>query len=422
MTAAEEILEITDDFYQDPHRVYRELRQRGPIHRIRWDGVLGWLVVDHEVAKKAFLEPNISKRLGSPEGQAALAKNDAADMFSSAVNDNLLFSDPPQHSRLRRLVAKAFASRAMVDLGPRITEIADEMLDAMAGKQDVDLLDSYAFPLPIAVICELLGVPDDDKDAFRSWTAVLVDDASTIEERGSAGANFFTYLTELITARTDNPRNDLLSELIIAKDDGDRLDQQELIAMLFLLLAAGHETTVNLIGNAVLELLGDPTTAERLRQNPADIPGYLDEILRCQGSIHVATARFTTAPITLGGQDIEAGEFIMISLAAANRDPEQFADPDRIDIERSDSRHLAFGYGIHYCLGAALARTEATVAVKQLLNRYPDIALDPAAGGPVWKRSLLIRGLTALPVRLNAASNAEPKLFDADGNRAFSAV
>lgn len=192
--------------------------------------------------------------------------------------------------------------------------------------------------------------------------------------------------------------------------------------MLFLLLAAGHETTVNLIGNAVLELLGDPTTAERLRQNPPDIPGYLDEILRCQGSIHVATARFTTAPITLGGQDIEAGEFIMISLAAANRDPEQFADPDRIDIERSDSRHLAFGYGIHYCLGAALARTEATVAVKQLLNRYPDIALDPAAGGPVWKRSLLIRGLTALPVRLNAASNAEPKLFDADGNRAFSAV
>jgi len=422
VTAADEILEITDDFYQDPHRVYRELRQRGPIHRIRWDGVLGWLVVDHEVAKKAFLDPSISKRLGSPEGQAALAKNDAADMFSSAVNDNLLFSDPPQHTRLRRLVAKAFASRAMVDLGPRITEIADEMLDTMSGKQSVDLLDSYAFPLPIAVICELLGVPDDDKDAFRSWTAVLVDDASTIEERGNAGANFFTYLTELIAARTDNPRNDLLSELIIAKDDDDRLDHQELIAMLFLLLAAGHETTVNLIGNAVLELLGDPATAERLRHNPADIPGYLDEILRCQGSIHVATTRFTTAPITLGNQEIDAGEFIMISLAAANRDPEQFADPDRIDIERSDSRHLAFGYGIHYCLGAALARTEATVAVKQLLERYPEIALDTAAGEPVWKRSLLIRGLTSLPVRLNGASPAEPELLDADGNIAFSAV
>ncbi|WP_227998334.1 cytochrome P450 [Nocardia australiensis] len=196
---------------------------------------------------------------GSPEGQAVLAKNGAADMFNGAINDNMLFADPPQHTRLRRLVAKAFASRAVQDLGPRITAIADTLLDDVSTPETADILDSYAFPLPIAVICELLGVPDDDKDAFRTWTANVVNNSASIEERTSAGVSFFTYLTELISARTDNPREDLLSELIIAKDDGDRLDQQELISMLFLLLAAGHETTVNLIGNAVLELLRDPS-------------------------------------------------------------------------------------------------------------------------------------------------------------------
>ncbi|WP_330251554.1 cytochrome P450 [Nocardia sp. NBC_00565] len=400
MTAAPEIVELTGDFYQDPHAIYRSLRTRGPIHRVRVEGVLCWLVVDYEVAKQAFVEPNISKKVSSPEGQAILAKNGAADMFNSTISDNMLFADPPQHTRLRSLVAKAFASRAVRDLGPRITTIADTLLDEMTIRERVDLLDSYAFPLPIAVICELLGVPDDEKDAFRSWTAVVVNDSATIEARTSAGVSFFTYLTELIAKRTDDPRDDLLSELIIAKDDDDRLDQQELISMLFLLLAAGHETTVNLIGNAVLELLRDPQRAGRLRADPTGIPAYIDEILRCQGPVHLATARYTTAPITLGNQDIDAGEFIMISLAAANRDPERFAEPDRIDADRDDNRHIAFGHGIHYCIGAALARTEATIALTRLLAKVPVMSLDTAAGEPTWRKSLLIRGLAALPVRL----------------------
>ncbi|MFD0360415.1 cytochrome P450 [Nocardia sp. GCM10030253] len=400
MTAANEILDLTGDFYQDPHAVYRTLRERGPIHRVRLEGVLGWLIVDYDVAKQAFVEPNISKNVGSPEGQAVLAKNGAADMFNGAINNNMLFSDPPQHTRLRRLVAKAFASRAVRDLGPRITAIADTLLDDMSSRETVDLLDSYAFPLPIAVICELLGVPDDDKDAFRSWTAIVVNDSAPIEERTSAGVSFFTYLTELISARTDNPRDDLLSELIIAKDDDDRLDQQELISMLFLLLAAGHETTVNLIGNAVLELLRDPAAAERLRADPSGIPAYIEEILRCQGPVHLATARYTTAPITLGNQDIAAGEFVMISLAAANRDPERFAEPDRIDADRGDNRHVALGHGIHYCLGATLARMEATIALTRLLARIPAMSLNAEVGELIWRKSLLIRGLAALPVRL----------------------
>ncbi|MEV0028922.1 cytochrome P450 [Nocardia sp. NPDC050793] len=402
MTTANEIIELTDDdFFRDPHAVYRSLRERGPIHRVRLDGVLSWLVVDQDVAKQAFIEPNLSKRITSPEGQAAIAKNGAAEKFAGAVNDNMLVADPPQHTRLRSLVAKAFASRAVRDLGPRITAIADSLLDELSAKDTADLLDDYAVPLPIMVICELLGVADDDKGDFRAWTEVVVDESAGVEERINAGISFFTYLTELIAVRTDNPREDLLSALIVAKDDNDRLDQQELISMLFLLLAAGHETTVNLIGNAVLELLRDPVTAERLRADPTGVPAYVEEILRCQGPVHIATARFTTAPITLGGREIDAGEFVMISLAAANRDPQRFAEPDEVDAARTDNRHIAFGHGIHYCVGAALARMQATIALTRLLDRIPAMSLDGDFDALSWRKSLLIRGLAALPVRLS---------------------
>ncbi|MEV0358623.1 cytochrome P450 [Nocardia sp. NPDC050697] len=419
MTGAMEILELTDDFYQDPHATYRALRARGPLHRIRSNGVLGWLVVDHEVAKQALTEPTISKRVGSPEGQAVLAKNGAAELFNTAISDNMLFADPPQHTRLRRLVAKAFSGPAIRDLQPRITAIADTLLDDIGARTTVDLMDSYAFQLPTAVICEVLGVPDSDKEEFRAWTAVVVSDSATIEERTAAGISYLTYLSKLIAERTADPRDDILSQLIIAKDHDDRLDEHELIAMLLLLLIAGHETTVNLIGNSVLELLRDPATAERLRTHPDAIPAYLEEILRCHGSLHVATARYTTAPITLGGTDIDAGEFILISLAAANRDPARFTDPDRIDLERPESRHIAFGHGIHHCLGATLARVEATTAISRLLARFPEISLDGEFSDLTWRKSLLIHGLTSLPVRPGAPTESHPASNDDADRRAL---
>ncbi|MEU8901531.1 cytochrome P450 [Nocardia sp. NPDC048505] len=404
MTTASRIIELGDDFYQDPHAIYRELCVHGPIHRVRVDGVVGWLVVDHDLARQAFTEPNISKRIGSPEGQAVLAKHGAADKFNAAITDNMLFADPPQHTRLRKLVQKAFAGRAIRELGPRVTAIADQLLDDMLAAGTVDLLDAYAFPLPVAVICELLGVPDDDKDEFRAWTAGVVDEAASIEVRTSAGISFFTYLTGLIPARTAEPGDDLLSELIVAMDDGDRLEQQELISMLLLLLAAGHETTVNLIGNAVHELLRNPLLAARLRADPEHIPAFVEEILRAHGPIHLATARYTTAPIVLADQHIDAGEFVMISIGAANRDPKRFAVPDRFDTDRADNRHMAFGHGIHFCVGAALARLEATVALTQLLRRTSALTLDGEFAELSWRKSLLIRGLNALPVRLRAAA------------------
>ncbi|MEV6136245.1 cytochrome P450 [Nocardia sp. NPDC051990] len=414
MKAADEILELTDEFHQHPHEVYATLRKRGPIHRVRLEGVLGWMIVDHEVAKQAFVEPTISKKIGSPQGQAVMAEHGAEGRYNGAINDNMLFADPPQHTRLRSLVAKAFASRAIRDLGPRIEQIADALLDDLTTRESADLLDSYAFPVPISVICELLGVPDADKDEFRAWTAVLVDDSADIEERTSTGVRFFTYLTELIAERSQNPLDDLLSELIVAKDDNDRLDQQELISMLFLLLTAGHETSVNLIGNALHELLIDPRAADHLRADPSKIPGFIEETLRYQGPVHFGTARYTTAPITLGDQDIDAGEFIIISIAAANRDPKRFTEPDRFDPNHGDNRNIAFGHGIHYCIGAALARMEATIALTRLLARIPAMSLDTPAHELTWRNSLLIRGLTTLPVRLStttknsAADGAHP--------------
>jgi cytochrome P450 len=409
MTSADEILELTDEFYQHPHEVYEALRKRGPIHRVRLDGVLGWMIVDLDVAKQAFVEPSISKKIGSPQGQAVMAEHGADGQYNGAINDNMLFADPPQHTRLRSLVATAFASRAIRDLGPRIEQIADTLLDDLVTQDSVDLLDSYAFPVPISVICEMLGVPDADQDEFRAWTAVLVDDSADIEVRTSAGLNFFTYLTELIAERSEHPLDDLLSELIVAKDDDDRLDQQELISMLFLLLTAGHETAVNLIGNALLELLIDPRAADRLRADLSKIPDFIEETLRYQGPVHFGTARYTTAPITLGNQDIDAGEFIIISIAAANRDPKRFAEPGRFDADRSDNRNIAFGHGIHYCIGAALARMEATIALTRLLARIPAMSLDLPVNELTWRKSLLIRGLTTLPVRLSASDTAAGK-------------
>ncbi|MEV6334456.1 cytochrome P450 [Nocardia vinacea] len=404
MKSADEILELTDEFYQHPHVVYEVLRKRGPIHRVRLDGVLGWMIVDHDVAKQAFVEPTISKKIGSPRGQAVMAEHGADGQYNCAINDNMLFADPPQHTRLRSLVAKAFASRAIRDLGPRIEQIADTLLDDLTTRESADLIDSYAFPVPISVICELLGVPDADKDEFRAWTAILVDDSADIEKRTSAGLSFFTYLTDLIAERSEHPLDDLLSELIIAKDDDDRLDQQELISMLFLLLTAGHETSVNLIGNALLELLIDRRAADRLRADPSKIPRFIEETLRYQGPVHFGTARYTTAPITLGNQYIDADEFIIISIAAANRDPQRFADPSRFDPNRSDTRNIAFGHGIHYCIGAALARMEATIALTRLLARIPAMSLDVPATDLTWRKSLLIRGLTALPVHLSTTA------------------
>jgi cytochrome P450 len=311
----------------------------------------------------------------------------------------MLNSDPPDHTRLRRLVATAFTMRRVELMRPRIVEITDELLAGLAGREQVDLVDDFAFPLPVTVICELLGVPYADREDFRTWSTVLLS-AGEIDAVVAAGKNMAAYLHELIAAKRADPVDDMLSALIQARDDGDRLDEAELVSMAFLLLVAGHETTVNLIANGTLALLQHPDQRAALRADPALLPGAIEEFLRYDGPISHATIRYTTEPVEIGGVTIPGGEFVVIALGSANRDDDRFADADRLDVTRPAGGHLAFGHGIHFCVGAPLARLEGQIAIGRLFDRFPDLALAVDANELRWRHSTLLRGLESLPVRL----------------------
>ncbi|MEC3951843.1 cytochrome P450 [Nocardia sp. CDC153] len=406
VTASESAIspfELTEDFYQHPHAAYDRLRDRGPAHFVRFPhGGTGWLITDYEAAKAAFLDPTISKALKSPGARAALAGDGAGAQVASAMfGDMMVFYDPPEHTRLRTLVNRAFSSRAVRELAPRITELADTLLAELSADatDELDLLDRYAFPLPMLVICELLGVPNSERDNFRAWSTTLVSNDETTEARSAAVMQFVGYIDQLIRAKADAPSEDLLSELISVSEDGDRLSHRELISMVFLLLVAGFETTVNLISNAVAILLSDKGVREKLAADPDRVPDFIEEVLRYESPASEATFRYTTAPITLGGVEIPAGQRILVSMAAADRDPARFPDPHTVDLDRADKNHLAFGHGIHRCVGAPLARMEGGIALARLLATYPDLELA-ARAELSWRKSLIVRGLTGLPVRL----------------------
>jgi cytochrome P450 len=315
----------------------------------------------------------------------------------------MLNSDPPVHERLRRLVNKAFTARRVERLRPRITAITTALLDDMSTREQVDLLASFAFPLPITVICELLGVPVADQDDFRTWSATIVSDTARPEVFQAHATAMVRYFRTLLAAKRHEPADDLLSALIAARDDGDRLTEDELVSMAFLLLVAGHETTVNLIGSGVLALLLNPAELARLRafgSEPALIGGAVEELLRYVNPVNNATFRCAAEPVEIGGVRIGRGDPVVVALSSANRDPSRFGDPDRLDLGRDSSGHLAFGHGIHYCLGAPLARLEAEIAFSHLLARFGSIRLAVPAESLRWRPSTLIHGLESLPVRL----------------------
>jgi cytochrome P450 len=319
---------------------------------------------------------------------------------------HMLNSDPPDHGRLRRLVNKAFTVRQVERLRPRITAITAALLDGMANQgaqgvqPEVDLLASFAFPLPITVICELLGVPPADRDDFRAWSATIVSDTPAPEVFQAHATAMARYFMALLAAKRQQPGDDLLSALLAARDDEDRLSENELVSMAFLLLVAGHETTVNLIASGVLALLLNPAELARLRADPALIASAVEELLRYVNPVSNATFRCATEPVELGGVRIGRGDPVLVSLSGANRDPARFGDPDQLDLGRDSSGHLAFGHGIHYCLGAPLARLEAGIAVSGLLARFGSISLAVPAASLRWRPSTLIHGLESLPVRL----------------------
>ncbi|MFC9492900.1 MULTISPECIES: cytochrome P450 [unclassified Streptomyces] len=381
------------DFTADPYPVYEELRARGPVHRVLLpkpaDDGEAWLIVGHEEARAALTDPRLVK---SP------AKLGFSGLDEELIGTHLLITDPPHHTRLRSLVTRAFTARRVESLRPRIQRITDDLLDAMLPHGRADLVESFAFPLPLTVICELLGVPDIDRADFRRMSNEVVAPS----DRDGEYATFVelaAYLRDLIEdKRASAPADDLLSALIrTTAEDGDRLSPDELCAMAFILLIAGHETTVNLIASGVRALLAHPDQLAALRADMTLLGGAVEEMLRYEGPVENATYRFTVEDTEVGGTVIPGGSAVLVGLAAAGHDPERFPEPDRFDIRRDARGHIAFGHGLHHCLGAPLARLEGQIALRSLLDRAPALALDGPADD--WLPGMLIRGVRSLPVR-----------------------
>ena len=314
------------------------------------------------------------------------------------VNRHMLNADAPDHTRLRRLVSKAFTVGRIGALEPRIAEISEGLADRLG--TEADLIHDYALPIPVTVIAELLGVPVDDLDEFRTMIDGFLRPA-TPEEGMAAGMQMIQYVNTAIDIRTEDPGEDLLSALIHLEEEGDRLDRAELMSMVNLLVIAGHETTVNLIGNGMLELLRHPDQLAALRSDPSLIDGAIEEMIRYNGPVETPFPRFAYDRTTIRDVTIPAGDMVIPVLAAANRDPAVFPDPDRFDITRSPNKHVGFGLGIHYCLGAPLARLEARIAIPTLLERYSSIELAVDADALEWNPGFFLRGVRSLPVRLS---------------------
>ncbi|MEU7060928.1 cytochrome P450 [Streptomyces sp. NPDC046197] len=387
-----DLKEYGEGFRADPHSVYAELRALGPVHRVRLpppEEYESWLVVGYEEARAALADPRLAKDVGSVG---------AALLEEQLIGKHMLASDPPQHTRLRSLVTRAFTARRVEAMRPRIQQITDELLDAMLPRGRADLVEAFAYPLPITVICELLGVPERDRAVFREMSTEVVAPTSE-ESMERAFERFGAYLTELIEdKRRAAPADDLLSALIrTTAEDGDRLSQRELRGMAFLLLVAGHETTVNLITNGVHALLTHPEQLAALRADFGLIDGAVEEVLRHEGPVQNATFRFAAEPLEIAGTAIEQGAPVLIGLTAADRDPARYPAPEHFDIHRDTRGHLAFGHGIHFCLGSPLARLEARTAIRTLLQRAPGLALDGPPGE--WLPGMLMRGRRSLPVR-----------------------
>ncbi|MCG7524257.1 cytochrome P450 [Streptomyces sp. OfavH-34-F] len=378
------------DFTANPYPYYERMRAAGPVHTIRTDDFdRVWLVVGYEEGRAALADPRLGKDWRALPGE----------LGGDPINANMLEMDAPDHTRLRKLVARAFTARRIEALRPRVQEITDELLDVMLPEGRADLVDAFAFPLPMTVICELIGVPDLDRSAFRKLSNGVVAPAGPAEE-GEAIRAMGAYLGELIRDKSRSPGDDLLSALIAARDeDDDALSPDELVGMAFLLLVAGHETTVNLISNGVRALLDHPDQLAALRADPGLLDGAVEEMLRYDGPVETATFRFARERVEIGSRTIETGDPVLISLAGSDRDPARYPEPDRFDIRRDTRGHLAFGHGIHFCMGAPLARMEGRIAIRTLLERCPGLAADPDAAPFDWLPGTLIRGVRRLPVR-----------------------
>jgi cytochrome P450 len=366
-------------------------------------GIGGWLVTDHAACSSALRNKCFGKEGHKvvPAEKLALIPQESAEVVERR-SSNMLFRDPPVHTRLRGLVNQAFTPRTIERLRPHVAEIAEHLVDAIAARGQADLIRDFAFPLPIIVIAELLGVSPDDRDQFKAWSSELtlgLNPGATREElsrTARAMEAISGYLHGVIEDRRREPRSDLISDLVRAQDSGDRLSMDELLATCRLILAAGHETTVNLIGNGTLALLRNPEQRAALAADPSRLGNAVEELLRYDSPVQITT-RFAMEEAPLGPHTAKQGDLVMLILGAANRDGSHFADPTRLDLGRENAHtHLSFGGGIHYCLGAALARLEGEIAIGTLLRRLPGLAL--ASSELTYRPHFVLRGPSALPV------------------------
>ena len=385
------------DYYQDPWGFFARLRESRPVHRVRMPGYgHAWVVTRYADVRAALADPRLARDTNRWPGGARSRPSE-----TRGVAAHMLHADPPDHTRLRRPVQKVFTPRRIAQLRPRTVQIAASLADEMAaGGEVTDLLTAYARPLPVTVLCELLGIPETDRP--RISATVLRYDAAG--EMPGVEDDLAAYFTELIAVRRAEPGDDLLSALILASDAPDqatdRLTLTELVSTAFLLVMAGFDTTVNLIAAGTLALLTHPPELARLRANRSLLPAAVEELLRFTSPVNHANDRFTTEEVAIGGTVIPAGEWVFIALPSANRDPARFPDPDRLDFGHDTSGHVAFGHGLHYCLGAPLARMETAVALSTLLDRFPGLSLAAAPETLRWRPVSLMNGLESLPVRL----------------------
>lgn len=388
----------------DPYPVLDRLREHDPVH---WsERYRSWFVTRFDDVSAALRDPRYSSERITPYAEAKSSRLDADPALRQtfAVLENwMVFKDPPDHTRLRRLLRRAFTPRSVQALRPRIAELAGELLDSVARAGYADLIRSYAYPLTASVIAEMLGVPKQDRDLFKEWsdsiTSLVFAGLGSPERHNHAARGMLElrdYLAELISSVTRRPGDDLITALVQARDEGNALTHDEVVATGVLLLFAGHETTTNLIGNGLLALLQNPDQRGLLESGKVPVSQAVEELLRYDGPAKTIV-RLMADDVELRGRTLDAGQRVFLCPASANRDPAVFTSPGRLDLARSDNQHVGFGFGLHYCLGAPLARVEAGTAIPAALRQLPGLRLDPDAQ-LAWQPLLLSRGLTSLPV------------------------
>ncbi|MGW2793696.1 cytochrome P450 family protein [Streptomyces sp. NPDC001251] len=395
MTAPRQDLLRDPRFFTDPYPTYDRLREGCPVQRIPTGsgGQQAYLITGHPEAREAFTDPSLSK-----DTARFFADRPSDRDLHPAISRNMLASDPPAHTRHRRVATPLFTAGRVRALRPYITRVVDGLMTAWRPGTEVDLVAQLAVPLPVTVVCELLGVPESDRGTLAGWSHDLFD-ATDTERVDAASHRIGDHLTHLVDTARATPGDGPLHSLLRDCHAGG-LGRDEIVSLAALLLVAGHETTTHFIGNAVLALLRHPEAFDRLRRDPDLIPGALDELLRFDSPVSVATFRHSTEDLRVGGVDIPAGSRVSIAPGAANRDPAAFPDPGRLDLDRDAGGHLAFGHGIHRCPGAPLARAEAEIALRALVTRFPGIHLAVPEESLAWRRTRLTRGLTALPLVL----------------------